>query len=147
MIKHDAIDHQAIYEERVAHRAVVYLETNIWIDLAQARTELAVETIELARLAQKSRTAIFPVSYASVTEFLRQGVNVVTRRQGHLMDDLSEFVTFRSLPFIADVEVQRVYDYMVSGEPRARPEQVFTATTEYLGNSTLEYPSGCREEI
>jgi len=145
MIEHEVVRPREVYEAKAANRLVVYLDSNIWIDLAEARTSLAVEALELARLAQTSGTAIFPLSYPAVTEFIRQQVNATSRRQGHIMDDLSEFVSFRGEAFIRDLEIHGVYDFMMTGEVRSRVDEVFTATACYIGDGTLQYPPGVSE--
>lgn len=146
MIEHEIIVPREIYWSRVAHRLVIYLDSNVWIDLAEGRTALAKETLDLARLAQTSGTAIFPLSYPSVTEFIRQQVNSTSRRQGHIMDGLSEFVSFRGEALIRDLEILGVYDFMMDGHVRSRVDEVFTATACYIGDGSLQYPPGWSEK-
>lgn len=140
MISHALAVPREIYASRVATRAVVYLDSNVWIDLAEARTSVAEDTLALARLAQTSGTAIFPLSYPAVIEFLRQKENAVSLRQGRIMDELSEFVSLRGEAFIRDLEIRGVYDFMVDGVVRSRRDEVFTATGCHGGDGYLEYP-------
>jgi hypothetical protein len=147
MIEHNLVVPREFHATRISCRLVVYLDSNVWIDLVEGKTKKAVETLELARLAQRSGTAIFPLSYPAITEFLRQQVNETSRRQGHIMDDLSECVSLRDEASIRDLEILGIYEYMMTGEARPRSNEVFTATMCYLGDGSLEYPENCPPEM
>src|ERR1043166_1637300 len=95
MIQHDVARPTAVFRAHIAGRRVIYLDNNIWIDLVEGKSALARETVELARIAQRSRSAIFPLAYASITELLTQPLGDNSRRQGYLMDELSDGVSLR----------------------------------------------------
>jgi hypothetical protein len=124
----------------------VYLDTNIWIDFTQERTTLAGETLRLARLAQDTRRAIFPISYPAAFELLNQGVTPSTQHQARLMDELSERVSFRAIHHIREMEVIYAYEYLMDGVGRELREKIFTAAAWYGGDGHWEYPDGWNEE-
>lgn len=142
MIEHDIADPRAVFDDHVKGRRSIYLDTNVWIDLAEGGSDVARETLSLARLVQRSGLAIFPLSYASITEFLKQPPRRRLLVQAHIMDELSEGVSFRAWRHIRALEVRRIYEYMVQGEACSHYDEVFTVTACYLGDASLEYPEG-----
>lgn len=144
MLRLPAVDTAAVYE-RVKGRRLIYLDNNVWIDLAEAKTADAIEALRLARVARQSGRAAFPVSYPAVTELLRQPVTATSRLQAELMDELSEGLTIRAERHVVDLEVLRAYEYLMQGEWRDRHEQMFTTVVSYLADGSIEFPDGWSE--
>src|SRR5687768_16319592 len=146
MITHEAPRPQTVYDEHVAGRAVIYLDTNVWIDLAQERTELARAVKAAALEAQARRNVIFPVSYPAASELMKQHVTSASRREAVVMDELSECVSFRAMHHVREIEVLRVYGYVMEEAPRELRSQVFTATACFAGDGSMTYPEGWAED-
>lgn len=132
----------SVYEERVKHSRTVYLDTNIWSDLSEAKTGTAQEALRLATELVISRRVIFPLSYALVTEFLKRERNIDSERQADLMDLLSDGVTFRGWKHILDLEALSVFEYMVSRPSSDRCKQLFTLIPCYVADGGIMFPEG-----
>jgi hypothetical protein len=140
MIEHEVADPLAVFAERVVGRYVIYLDTNVWIDLVEGKSQVTREALEYARIAQRAKIATFPLAYASITELLKQPLGDTSRRQGHLMDELSDGVSLRGPGQIRALEVRNVHEYVLTGATRPYREQAFTVTACFLGDGSLEYP-------
>lgn len=95
-----------IWHRHVKARRVVYLDTNIWVCLTDARTQLSKECLPLCREAVQSGAVIFPLSYASISELLDQPPDAPREIQAALMDELSLGITFRDAHLIEKEEYQ-----------------------------------------
>ena len=98
-----------MFQAHIAGRRVIYLDNNIWIDFVEGKSAVARETLELARIAQRSPVAIFPLAFASITELLTQALGDNSRRQGHLMEELSDGVSLRGPGQIRTLEIRNVH--------------------------------------
>ena len=87
MIRRAVATPEQVFDERVCGRKVIYLDTNAWSDLAEAKTDDARFARALALKAVEARLAIFPVAFSTITELLRRDVNpdsiAASRTDGH----------------------------------------------------------------
>jgi hypothetical protein len=145
MLSLPAVDIAGVYE-RIKGRRLIYFDNNVWIDLAEAKTDDAAESLRLARVAREAGLVVFPVSYPAVIELLRQPVTPTSRLQAELMDELSEGLTIRAERHVVDLEVLRAYEYLIQGEGRDRHDQMFTTVISYLADGSIEFPDGWSDD-
>jgi hypothetical protein len=69
------LDPERIWTTHAQGRSVIYLDTNIWVRLTDARTPEARECLSACRDAVDAGQAIFPLSFASISEVLQQPPN------------------------------------------------------------------------
>jgi hypothetical protein len=139
-------DPAAVHEERVRRRRVIYFDTNIWSDLSEAASDIARQALELSIRACINRNAVFPLSYALITEFLKREQNSDSARQADLMDLLSDGVTFRGWRHILDLEVLSTFEYMTGREVADRRSQLFTLVPCYIADGRIVFPDGWTEQ-
>lgn len=142
MLSFTIVSPEETYRTFVAGRHSLYLDHNVWIDLADGKTALAVDLFELAKLAVNSGLLICPVSYAAMTELLKQGRNASSMRQAHVMDALCRGVSMRAERYIIDAEVRFAYSFMSDGVSAPTREEMFTVVSCHVGDGTLEFPDG-----
>jgi hypothetical protein len=142
MLTFEVVAPRTIYQDLVATRRVLYLDHNVWIDLADGTTAGARETLELATLAVNAGLLVCPVSYPAMTELLKQGKTRSSIRQAHVMDALCSGVSMRAERHIIDLEVGFAHAFMSDGEKTATRTDMFTAVGCYLADGTLEFPDG-----
>src|SRR5947207_4812335 len=123
-----------VYHAHIRGRRVLYLDHNIWIDFADRKTSLADEVLDLARLAVNAGLLVCPVSYPALTELLKQGKNVSSTRQAHVMDALSCGVSMRAERHVIDLEVGLAHKFMCGDAAIAVKDEMFTAVGCYLAD-------------
>lgn len=134
------IDHRRVFSERVQNRKVVYLDNNMWILLrdggaADACREKCQEEVTAGR-------AVFPVSYAAVSELFGISSSALRTQQAVLMDALSLGVTLRSPEIVCRVEARNLYEYLFEGAtPRVLRDESFTSLPDYAGTGELNFPA------
>lgn len=134
-----------VYRSRIGSRMVVYLDTNIWIELRDAPTTEAARCRDTCHRAVTTGRAIFPVSYASVSEVLENPVDGLRTKQADLMDALSLGVTFRNPTHVYALEGEAAYRFVFHGEPaQLRREEAFTSLPDHIGDGHLDFPDGWR---
>jgi hypothetical protein len=132
-----------IYSCHVESRRVVYLDTNIWIRLTDARTQLSRECFTLCREAVRSGAVIFPLSYASISELLHQPPDAPREIQANLMDELSLGITFRSTAIIEKEESHSAFSFFASEDYQPVPHSaLFTYVVDYIGDGVITFPEG-----
>jgi hypothetical protein len=131
-----------VYAERVGDRQVVYLDNNAWIDLRDEKTAEARKCRQLCHRAVDGGRAIFPVSYASVSELLEMTDGASRTSQAELMDALCLGVTFRASQIVHDLEGEDVYRFLLDGSLPERRQQVFTGLPDYFGDGHVSIPEG-----
>ncbi|MCE7890789.1 MAG: hypothetical protein DYH12_14025 [Sorangiineae bacterium PRO1] len=136
-------DPKKIYAEHVDGRRVIYLDSNIWIDLRDAKTDEARACREACGLAVDEGRAIFPLSYGSISEVMHNPSKEARERQADLMDALSLGVTFRAPHVVHALEGEAAYRYFYRNDstPVSRSE-VFTLVPDHVGDGRLEFPAG-----
>jgi hypothetical protein len=137
------LDPRQVYAERIGDRQVVYLDNNAWIDLRDEKTAEARKCRRLCHQAVNGGRAIFPVSYASVSELLEMTDQGSRTAQADLMDALCLGVTFRASEIVHNLEGEDVYRFLLDGSlPPGRRQQAFTGLPDYFGDGHVSIPEG-----
>jgi len=132
-----------VYAERVGDRQVIYLDNNAWIDLRDEKTAEARKCLRLCQQGVGGGRAIFPVSYASVSELLEMTEDASRISQADLMDALSLGVTFRTAEIVHHLEGEDVYRFFLDGSIQSgRRREVFTELPDYFGDGHVSIPEG-----
>lgn len=141
------LDHRDVFHGLVKGRKVIYLDTNIWVELADGKTEEARRCLAECESAVREGSSIFPVSFASVSEVFDQPPNAHPLRQAQIMDRLSLGVTFRAERQIRALEVGFLASELL-GLPFAgvSSQDLYTFVYEYLGDGYLDFPPGWTKE-
>lgn len=135
-----------IWYRYVKDRRVIYLDTNVLVRLADARTELTKECLALCREAVRSGAAIFPLSYASISELLHQPPDAPRETQADLMDELSLGVSFRSTHVIEEEETRAAFCFFANEDYQPVPRTaLFTYIVDYIGDGVITFPEGLTE--
>lgn len=136
-----------IWSKHVRSRQIVYLDTSVWISLTEARDPKAKECLMVCREAVREKVAIFPLSFASIGELLRQPPQAPKDLQAALMDELSEGVTFRSPERIQIEEAKAAFNFFFSDQysPNGRAT-IFSYVIDFLGDGSLEFKAGVTAE-
>jgi hypothetical protein len=120
-----------------ARKRLVYLDHNIWIDLAERNLAIA----EQCRMAVRTGTVLFPVSTPAVTEVLEQTDSTQRCHVAALMDDLSVGVSFRPTSFIhvleAGLPLTALLGGAVTGVSR---DKLLCWVAECFARMKLEFP-------
>ncbi len=96
-----------------AKKRLVYLDHNIWIDLAE--NDLAVGVAEQCRMAVRTGKVLFPVSASAVKEVFEQPNSTQRSRVAALMDELCGGVSFRPTSFIHALEADLAVTDLLGG--------------------------------
>jgi hypothetical protein len=142
-------DPAQVFSEHVGGRKVVYLDNNIWIDLRDELTEPAKRCREACLRAVGDKRAIFPVSWASISELLELPPPALRAKQADVMDGLCGSVTFRNAAVIQRLEAEDVFAHLFFGLARTdRRAEAFTLLPDYTtdGVGRLSFPEGLRPE-
>lgn len=136
-------DPRNIYAEHLANRKVVYLDNNFWIKLTDGKTPAARSCRQLCIEAVARSVAVFPISYASISELLEQPPQAPRDAQAALMDELSTGITFRSEQAIHEYEIRSGLEFLLHGSavPHDRSE-LFTFVIEYMSGVVVDVPAG-----
>jgi hypothetical protein len=122
-------------------RRVIYLDTGIWIDLADSKTDAARSCLAACRQAVEGGIAVFPSSWASVSELLEQTASDARVRQAAVMDQLSRGVCFRSAKTIGKLEARNFGFLFLCNLPARTPRgSLFTDLADYVGDLKLSFP-------
>jgi hypothetical protein len=133
---------RAVYCDHVEGKRLVYLDTNVYIELRHAKTLDARACLAACRSAKASRRVLFPLSYALFSELLEQRRSKGLIARGALMDELSEGVSFRGTQQVCDIEARAAFP-MLFGKPAREPDrrELFTYVGNCLGDWFLTFPS------
>lgn len=141
------VDPVEVWQEHVENRQVIYLDSNVWIEMTDQRNDDAKECVAGCRRAVASGEAIFPVSFPSISELLHQPEAAPQVKQAHLMHELSCGVTFRSSERIQRQEAGAAFEFFAGNEFQPIPRSVaFSYVADYLGDGELEFPHEWRED-
>lgn len=134
-----------IYEERVRGRAVLYLDTNAWSDLSEAKTTDAEVARDLIKTAHAGARIVCPVSFSTITELLKRDVNPDSLAQAALMDLLSDGISYRATRHVRDLEILAACEFLLSGRADSPLPQVFTVIACYEADQRIVFPDGWSE--
>jgi hypothetical protein len=82
-------DPEDVYRDTVAGRSLVYLDTSVWVTLADGRSEKARACLTLCERAVRDGRMLFPTSHASISELFEHPEAAPRLRQAGVMDALS----------------------------------------------------------
>jgi hypothetical protein len=145
------VDVRDVYERHVRGKLLVYLDTNVFINLTRQKPTIdssdAVACLAACRRAKASGRVLFPLSHALISELLEQKLSdEPTSRTGHLaraalMDELSDGVSFRATHHIYDLEAEAAVP-LLSGTQANAPDhtRMFTYAAEWPADRVLEFP-------
>jgi hypothetical protein len=121
----------------VAGRRIVYLDSAGWIDIAEKNARVAASCV----CAVEAGTALFPVSYAAISELMEQPNASQAQAIADLMDRLSLGVTFRPNSTIQLIEADWAL-FALLGGPDTAPDRtaVVSWLPDYLGTLTYRFP-------
>jgi len=136
------VDPADVYRRHVHGRAVVYLDTSLWIDLAWAATPEAKRCLALCRREREQGNVIFPLSNAAVGELIEQTVSEDLHRRAALMDELSEGVCLRAVELVYAAEALAALPALF-GNAASEPDraEMFTYVVSRFGDFSLDYPA------
>jgi hypothetical protein len=138
-------DPQEVHETNVSGRAIIYFDTNVWATLADAREEVARRCIAACTNAVDDGRALFPLSYASVSELFEHPNSTSRQAQAAVMDALSLGVTFRAQRKVYDVEAAAVTALVIGDAVALRRELLFTYVIECLGDARTTFADSWSE--
>jgi predicted nucleic acid-binding protein len=131
-----AFDEASRPSSALTARRLVYLDTNAWIELAEKKKDLAAACLREV----ENGTALFPLSYPTISELIEQPVVEQRRKVAELMDRLSAGVSFRPFPTIRLLEMDRAFRVLL-GQPASAPEPsvVLSWIIEYVGTASVTF--------
>lgn len=120
-----------------AGKPLVYLDSCIWIDIAE-RFELLSQR---CRSLVKAGEALFPVSFSAVNEVLEQPTAAKRSRVAALMDELSQGVCFRPSDTIHELEANLALPVILgAAETGFKREEILTWIVEFAARMNVEFP-------
>jgi hypothetical protein len=130
-------DPRRVFEERIGNRKIVYLDTNVWIDLREAKNADALQCLESCLRSVEEGRAIFPVSFASISELHDNPSADARTKQADLMDSLCLGVALRNSSLVYAMEGEAVYRHIFSMEERSSiRHEAFTGVLDYLAGGS-----------
>jgi hypothetical protein len=134
-----------VFADDIGERKIVYLDNNVWIDLRDGQSEAARRCYDACLRVVTEGRAVFPVSWAAVSELLELPSADLRCKQADIMDSLCGSLTFRAPALIQGLEAEDVFAQLFSdGAPRDRRHEVFTMLVDYTGDGRLKFPEGLR---
>lgn len=135
------LDPQRIWTLHVQGRSVIYLDTSVWVRLTDARTPTARECLSACRDAVDTSRAIFPLSFASISEVLQQPLDAPRGVQARLMDELSLGVTIRSADAVQNQEARAAFGFFANEDHLPVSGcTLFSYVIDYLADGALAFP-------
>jgi hypothetical protein len=127
----------------VANKPLVYLDSNVWIDITEKFPELA----EYSRRLVHANKLLFPVSFPIVDEVFQQPTEEKRLRVAELMDELSRGVCFRPSKMIHDLEANLALNVILgTSTPAIQKEQILTWVVEFVGRMVLKFPPSWKQQ-
>lgn len=125
----------------ISSRTLLFLDTNIWIDLAEQATEDSRECLSRLHEAVTAGRLLCPLSAPLIWELYKQN-HASALRVAKIMDDLSLSTTFVSTNEVLTVEVECFIQSILTGEPLSIPRRALLVPfVSYLStNSQIEFP-------
>lgn len=117
------------------NKKIVLFDTNIWIDFADQKTELARQCKSLCLSLSKNNLCAFPLSFASIQEVFEHPKEEQAILQARLMDELSGGICFRLIREIEEKEIELGFQTFFLKENKTHDHSyAFTFTFNYLGD-------------
>jgi hypothetical protein len=127
----------------VASKPLIYLDSNVWIDI----TEKFPEVGEQCRHLVRNNKILFPVSFSIVDEVFQQPTEKKRLRVAELMDDLCGGICFRPSKMIHDLEANLALHVILGTTATAiQREQILTWVVEFAGRMILKFPPSWKQE-
>lgn len=127
-------------EIRLAARTpLVYLDSCVWIDIAERAEKLA----QKCRSLVQSGKVIFPVSFPSVNEVIEQPTASKRSHVAEVMDELSKGICFRPSDTIHAFEADLALPFIMgSSQVGFEREAILTWIVEFAANMNVQFPPG-----
>ncbi len=120
-----------------ANKPLVYLDSCVWIDVAERFEDLSLHCRSLVHTGK----VLFPVSFSTVTEVIEQPTAVKRSRVAALMDDLSKGLCFRTSKTIHEMEANLALPVILGASEIAfKREEILTWIAEFAARMTLRFP-------
>jgi hypothetical protein len=125
-----------------ANRRLIYLDFNVWINIAEKLKHVAAE----CRRAVSLGKVLFPVSNATVSEVIEQLNSAQRARLATLMDDLCRGICFKPSDDIYKAEATSAFA-VILGQPviKVSRERTLTWIVECFGQMAISFPSSWSE--
>ena len=123
-------------------KTLVYMDSNVWIDLAERFQDLA----NLCLKAVQSNRMLFPLSFATVHELIQQPTASKRSHVAVLMDDLSRGFCFLPSTQIQEIEADLALSVVLGkSTPTVDRDKILTRTVEFAGKMSLQFPPDWQE--
>lgn len=142
MTKHIRIfDPKQVYRDHVEGRKVIYLDTMVWIQFTDQKTDVAKRAFDACLRAKELNRAIFPISYSAMGELIDQPIPENRVAQAKIMDALSSGVTFRELRHIQEVEIEAAVRFLRT-EQTEEPDHslLYSYAGDNIGDGYFQIP-------
>lgn len=126
---------------RVEGRSVFLLDTNVWIDLAEPKTDQALRLQENLRVLVGKLKLFCPLTFTTIIEIFRMkyasAIKLAT-----LMDDLSLNIAFAPTERIFEREVDAAFGMVCYGAYQAlAPSEIFVPVLGFFSDAELSFPT------
>jgi hypothetical protein len=127
----------------IANKPLVYLDSNVWIDITEKIPEVAKRCRQLVH----ANKILFPVSLPTVDEVFQQPTKEKRLRVAELMDNLSRGICFRDSKMIHNLEASLALHVILGTSAAAiKREQILTWIVEFAGRMMLKFPPTWKQQ-
>lgn len=123
-----------VFDRWIANREIIYLDNNIWIELADNQAPSAARTAQALLQDFRDRRVLCPLSFAAISELIDQPNDIRRARRARLMDSLSDGVVLRNSSPICDAEASTLAP---GGDLAGVRREAFSLLLDYLGDHFL----------
>jgi glutathione S-transferase len=125
-----------------ANKTLVYLDSNVWIDVAERFHNVAERCLN----AVQTEKVLFPVSFSSVTEVIEQPTAAKRSHVATLMDDLSKGLCFRTSKELHEMEANLALPIILGASGIAIERQdILTWIVEFAARITVQFPPSWKQ--
>jgi hypothetical protein len=120
-----------------ASKPLVYLDSCVWIDIAERFQPLSQRCRSLVQTGK----VLFPVSFSAIQEVVEQPTATKRSRVAALLDELSRGVCFRPSGTIQKLEANLALPVTLGvAETRLKREEILTWIVEFAAKMNLQFP-------
>lgn len=121
----------------VASKPLVYLDSCVWIDIAERFEDLSQKCRSLVNAGK----VLFPVSFSTVNEVIEQPTASKRSRVAALMDELSKGICFRPSDTIHALEADLALPVILGASQIGfKREEILTWIVEFAAKMNLQFP-------
>lgn len=133
--------------ERIKDRQSVFLDINVWIDLADEKSDIAKRVRRLLMDLANSGAIFCPLSEVVLWELYKQGFDSMLR-VGELMEKLSLNISFATKEEIFENEIKRfISNFIEKRSEDLQEEDLFVPVVAYLSSyGKLVFPDSWAED-